>query len=263
MSDSIPATERTQPELTTFDRAVPEADREAVRRIVKDPFIFDLLAAAPVRERDLSKVLADNLTRFLCELGTGFAFVGAEVPIPCGDREFLVNLLFYHCRLHRFVVFEPKLGRFESEYVGKLNFYVQLVDDHLRDQVRDDPTLGMLLVVGQDDITVEVALRGVGAPLAATEWHLLPANVRQALPTAKDLRPIVAQTVREIESTTPAVLGTEEGIARSSSIAVTWSRGRQRSAKGRSSASKQLASQRGDILEPVGAGGFEPPTFRL
>ena len=198
--------ERTQPALTTFDHAVPETDREAVRHIVKDPFILDFLAADPIRERDLSKALTNNLTRFLRELGTGFAFVGAEVPVPCGDREFFVDLLFYHCRLHRYVVFELKLGRFEPEYVGKLNFYVQLVDDHLRDQARDDPTLGMLLVVGRDDLTVEIALRGVSTPLAVTEWRRLPAKVRQALPTAEDLRPTVTRTVREIESTTPVAL---------------------------------------------------------
>jgi predicted nuclease of restriction endonuclease-like (RecB) superfamily len=192
--------ERTQPALTTFDQSLPDTDREAVRQIVKDPFILDFLAADPVRERDLSKALTDNLARFLRELGTGFAFVGAEVPVKCDDREFFIDLLFYHCRLHRYVVFELKLGRFEPEYVGKLNFYVQLVDDHLRDQSRDDPTLGLLLVVGRDDVTVEVALRGISTPLAVTEWRRLPAKVRQALPTAEDLSATVSRTVREIES---------------------------------------------------------------
>jgi YhcG PDDEXK nuclease domain len=115
-----------------------------------------------------------------------------------------VDLLFYHCRLHRYVVFELKLGRFEPEYVGKLNFYVQLVDDHLRDQARDDPTLGMLLVVGRDDVTVEVALRRVSTPMAVTEWRRLPAKVRQALPSAEDLSATVTRTVREIESSTDA-----------------------------------------------------------
>jgi predicted nuclease of restriction endonuclease-like (RecB) superfamily len=223
--------ERTQPALTTFDYAVPESDREAVRDIVKDPFILDFLAADPVRERDLSRALTDNLTRFLRELGTGFAFVGAEVPVPCGDREFFVDLLFYHCRLHRYVVFELKLGRFEPEYVGKLNFYVQLVDDHLRDQARDDPTLGMLLVVGRDDVTVEVALRGVSTPLAVTEWRRLPAKVRQALPTAEDLRPTVTRTVREIESTTLVALCIPEAAASSSPVSVpssSWTRQRGR-----------------------------------
>jgi predicted nuclease of restriction endonuclease-like (RecB) superfamily len=198
--------ERTQPALTTFDHSVPEGDREAVRQIVKDPFILDFLMADPVRERDLSKALTDNLSRFLRELGTGFAFVGAEVPVQCGDREFFLDLLFYHCRLHRYVVFELKLGRFEPEYAGKLNFYVQLIDDHLRDQSRDDPTLGMLLVVGRDDVTVEVALRGITTPLAVTEWRRLPAKVRQALPSAEDLTATMARTVREIGSTTTAAL---------------------------------------------------------
>jgi predicted nuclease of restriction endonuclease-like (RecB) superfamily len=198
--------ERSQPALTTFDQSVPDADREAVREIVKDPFILDFLMADPVRERDLSKALTDNLSRFLRELGTGFAFVGAEVPVQCGDREFFLDLLFYHCRLHRYVVFELKLGRFEPEYVGKLNFYVQLVDDHLRDQARDDPTLGMLLVVGRDDVTVEVALRGVGTPLAVSEWRRLPTKVRQALPSAEDLSATVTRTVREIESAAPVAL---------------------------------------------------------
>jgi predicted nuclease of restriction endonuclease-like (RecB) superfamily len=198
--------ERSHPALTTFDQSIPEADRQAVREIVKDPFILEFLMADPVRERDLSRALTDNLSRFLRELGTGFAFVGAEVPVQCGDREFFLDLLFYHCRLHRYVVFELKLGRFEPEHVGKLNFYVQLVDDHLRDQVRDDATLGVLLVVGRDDVTVEVALRGIGTPIAVSEWRRLPTKVRQALPSAEDLSATVARTVREVESATPVAL---------------------------------------------------------
>jgi hypothetical protein len=83
--------ERTPPAFTTFDRSVPPADAEAVCEIVKDPFILDFLADT-VRERDSSKALTDNLTRFLRELGTGFAFVGAEMPVQCGGREFFVDL---------------------------------------------------------------------------------------------------------------------------------------------------------------------------
>lgn len=86
--------ERSHPALTTFDRAVPEPDRDAVREIVKDPYILDFLAADPLRERDPSRALTDNLARFLRELGTGFAFVGAEVPVQCGEREFFLDLLF-------------------------------------------------------------------------------------------------------------------------------------------------------------------------
>src|SRR5579863_8221263 len=93
--------ERSHPALTTFDRAVPEPDRDAVREIVKDP---RLPRRGPLRERDLSRALTDNLARFLRELGTGFAFLGAEVPVQCGDREFFLDLLFYHCKLHRLLL---------------------------------------------------------------------------------------------------------------------------------------------------------------
>jgi predicted nuclease of restriction endonuclease-like (RecB) superfamily len=198
--------ERSQSALTTFDRSVPEADREAVLEVVKDPFILDFLMADPVRERDLSKALIENLSRFLRELGRGFAFVGAEVPIQLGDREFFVDLLFYHCRLHRYVVFELKLGRFEPEYVGKLNFYVQLIDDKIRDHLHDEGTLGILLVVGRDDVTVEVALRGIGPPLAVSEWRRLPEEVRRALPSAAELTETVTRTMREVESATASAL---------------------------------------------------------
>ena len=112
----------------------------------------------------------------------------------------VLDLLFYHCVLHRYVVIELKLDRFEPEHVGKLNFYVQLVDDKLRNHLHDQATLGILLVVGRDDVTVEVALRGISTPLAVTEWRRLPPEVRRALPTAEDLTETVTRTVREIES---------------------------------------------------------------
>jgi predicted nuclease of restriction endonuclease-like (RecB) superfamily len=192
--------ERSQPALTTFDSSVPDADRESLRKLVKDPFILDFLAADPVKERDLSNALIANISKFLRELGVGWAFVGAEVPIQCGDSEYRLDLLFYHCKLHRYVVIELKLGHFEPQHVGQVNFYVQLVDDKLRDHTVDQATLGILLVVGRDDVTVEVALRGISTPLAVSEWRRLPPEVRRALPTAKDLTETVTRTVREIES---------------------------------------------------------------
>jgi predicted nuclease of restriction endonuclease-like (RecB) superfamily len=196
--------ERAQPAPSRFGYSAPEADQDTAREIAEDPFVLDFLAAEMVRERDLSKALADSLTRYLLELGTGFAFVGAEVPVPSGDREFVIGLLFYHYRLHRFVAFELELNQFEPEYIGKLNFQVQLIDDQLRDQAHDEPTLGMLLVVDGDDVTVEVALRGIATPLAVTDWRRLPDEVRQWLPSAEDLTETITRTVREIGSSTVA-----------------------------------------------------------
>jgi hypothetical protein len=110
------------------------------------------------------------------------------------------------------VVIELKLGHFEPEHVGQVNFYVQLVDDKLRDHLHDQPTLGLLLVVGRDEVTVEVALRGISTPLAVTEWRRLPPEVRRALPTTEALTETVTRTVREIESA--ALPSAWEGLAR-------------------------------------------------
>jgi predicted nuclease of restriction endonuclease-like (RecB) superfamily len=194
--------ERSQPALPAFDGSLRDTDHQATRELVKEPFLLDFLLSDPVRERDLSKALTDNLRRFLRELG--FAFVGAEVPIQLGDREFFVDLLFYHCRLHRYVVIELKLGRFEPEYVGELNFHVQLIDDLMRDHHHDEATLGILLVVGRDDVTVEIALLGINTPLAVSEWKRLPSEVRRALPSAEELAETMTRTVREIDSSVSA-----------------------------------------------------------
>jgi nuclease YhcG-like protein len=135
-----------------------------VREIVKDPFILDFLAADSIRERGPSEALTNNHAVFLRELNTGLTFVGVEVPIKSGGREFFLDLPIYRCKLDRHVGIELKLSRFEPKYIGKLNFYVQLVDDHMRDQPgTTHPRL--LLVVGRDDVTVEVVLRGFTTPI--------------------------------------------------------------------------------------------------
>jgi predicted nuclease of restriction endonuclease-like (RecB) superfamily len=191
--------ERVRPALTTFDHTVPEAEREALQRIVKDPYVLDFLANGTYREYDLRKALVGNLVRLLRELGAGFAFVGSEVPVMCGDGEFFIDVLFYHYRLHRFVVFELKVDRFKPQDVGQLNFNVQLVDERMRDMEIDEQTVGILLVVGRDDVKVQVALRGISTPLAVSEWRQLPPEVRAALPSTDDLSRAVTQAVREVD----------------------------------------------------------------
>lgn len=148
--------------------------------------------------RDLKKALTGNLVRLLRELGAGFAFVGSEVSVMCGPDEYFIDVLFYHYRLHRFLVFELKTERFRPEFVGKLNFYVQLVDENYRDLEVDDRTVGILLVVGRDDVTVEFGLRDIGSPLAVSEWRSLPPEVQRALPSPGDLTRAVTQAIREV-----------------------------------------------------------------
>jgi hypothetical protein len=183
---------------------VPAAESDQVREILQDPYDLDFLALDPGHsERDLEEALIASLTQFLGELGTGFAFVGRQYRLPVGDREFFLDLLFFHLGLRRFVIFELKSGEVEPEHIGKLNFYVNVVDDLLRrPEHGDGPTIGILLAASRDDVVVEYALRGVTAPMAISTFithRALPDDVRSALPTPADLAAVVRSSHRPVD----------------------------------------------------------------
>lgn len=163
------------------------------------PNILDFLALDPDHsERDLEDALVARLTHFLAELGSGFAFVGRQYN-SVGASDYFIDLLFYHLSLRRFVVvFELKTVAVQPEHVGKLNFYVNAVDDLLHGPEHGDgSTIGILLAADRDDIAVQYALRGLSTPLAIstyTAYQKLPDDVRPALSSAAEL----ADVVREI-----------------------------------------------------------------
>ncbi|WP_326737631.1 PDDEXK nuclease domain-containing protein [Streptomyces sp. NBC_01022] len=170
-----------------FDVTLP-AGSDAVKQIFKDPYRLDFteLEGRPA-ERDLEDALVANLVRFLTELGVGFAFVGRQYPVVVGDSEYRIDLLFYHCKLHCYVVLELKTRKAHPEHFGQLDFYVSVVDDLVRDKERDQPTLGILIAESRDRAMVEYALRGYNHPLAVSTYAALPEAVRALLPSAEDL----------------------------------------------------------------------------
>ncbi|WP_258045126.1 YhcG family protein [Streptomyces sp. SM11] len=170
-----------------FDVSLP-GKSDAVRQILKDPYRLDFteLTGRPA-ERDLEDAHVDNLVRFLTELGVGFAFVGRQYPIVVGDSEYRIDLLFYHCKLHCYVVLELKTRKARAEHFGQLGFYVSVVDDLARDKERDEPTLGILIAESRDRAMVEYALRGYNSPLAVSTYAGLPEGVRELLPSTEDL----------------------------------------------------------------------------
>jgi len=125
--------------------------------------------------------LVAELRQLLQELGTGFAIVGERSPLVVGDSEFFPDLLCYHTRLHRYVVFELKLGRFDPRDLGQLQFYVQAVDHQVRDELIDAATIGVLLVADHDDTVVQYALQASTAPVAVSRYEL-PEDVRASMP---------------------------------------------------------------------------------
>jgi predicted nuclease of restriction endonuclease-like (RecB) superfamily len=184
--------ERQGKAITNFPDTLPPADSDMAAQVFKDPYLFDFLGTAdPRRERELEQALMDHIQRFLLELGAGFAFVGRQVLLEVGDRDYFVDLLFYHLKLRRFVVIELKAGPFDPVYVGQMNLYLSAVDDLLR-HPDDKPTIGLLLCKGKDRLVVEYALRDVQKPIGVAEWETrlvetLPEELQGSLPTVEQL----------------------------------------------------------------------------
>jgi predicted nuclease of restriction endonuclease-like (RecB) superfamily len=172
--------------LTNFNATLPAPQSDLAQQLIKDPYNFDFLALTnDYNERELEKALTDHITKFLLELGSGFAFIGRQKGLQVGEREFFLDLLFYHTQLHCYVVIELKTGEFEPEYAGKLNFYLKAVDEQLRGE-RDEPSVGILLCKSRDRVVVEYALSDIHKPMGVSEYELtraLPDNLKPSLPS--------------------------------------------------------------------------------
>ena len=119
--------------MTNFEQTLPAAQSGLATQILKDPYKFGFLSLSKEHtERELETDLIAHITQFLLELGAGFAYIGRQVPLQVGEREFFLDLLFYHTRLHCHVVVELKTVDFEPEFAGKLNFYIKAVDEQIR-----------------------------------------------------------------------------------------------------------------------------------
>ena len=176
--------------LTNFARTLPDELSELAQQMIKDPYSFDFLSLGPeMRERDLERGLIEHLRSLILELGKGFAFVGSQYHLEVGGQDYYLDLLFYHLRLRCFVVIELKIEDFKPEFAGKMNFYLAAVDDQLR-HPNDQPTIGIILCKGRNEVIVEYALRDAGKPMSVAQFRLspaLPPQLESDLPTAEEL----------------------------------------------------------------------------
>jgi len=176
--------------VNNFNLRLPSPQSELAREMLKDPYLFDFLTLEePFHERELETGLIRHLEKFLLQLGQGFAFVGRQYPLTVSDKDFYLDLLFYHLRLRCFVVVELKRGDFKPEYAGKMNFYCSVVDDQLK-HTTDQPTIGLILCQTKDRILAEYALRDIHKPIGVSDYELtraLPDDMQSALPTIAEI----------------------------------------------------------------------------
>jgi hypothetical protein len=141
-----------------------------------------------VQELELEKHLTENISKFLLELGKGFAFIGRQYALQIGNKERKIDLLFYHTKMHCYVVIDLKMGEFEPEFAGKMNYYLSAVDDLLKTEL-DQPSIGIILCKSKDTLEVEYALRDIKKPLGISEFTFneLPENIKRNMPTVAEL----------------------------------------------------------------------------
>ena len=175
---------------TNFKSTLPSPQSELAEETLKDPYIFDFITLTEsLKEADLERALVAKITRFLLELGAGFAFLGNQYPITVGDEDFYIDLLFYNTKLRCYFVIELKTGKFKPEYAGKLNFYLSAVDDMLKTE-NDNPSVGILLCKEKNKMVAEYALRDMTKPIGVSEYKVfseLPDDLRKALPAIERL----------------------------------------------------------------------------
>lgn len=176
--------------VTNFAHTLPEPFSDLAQQTLKDPYVFDFMTMSkPFYERDIEKQLVAHITKFLLELGKGFAFVGQQFHIEIAENDYYIDMLFYHIKLKCYVVIELKNTKFIPEYAGKLNFYLSAIDSLIK-QEEDKPTIGILLCRDKNNIEAEFALRDINKPMGISEFQfteILPEELKSSLPTIEEI----------------------------------------------------------------------------
>ncbi len=182
--------ERAGKAISNFKNTLPEPQSDLAQQTLKDPYVFDFFTMAkPYKERDIEKQLVQHVTKFLLELGKGFAFVGQQYHLQIAEQDYYIDLLFYHIKLKCYVVIELKNTKFIPEYAGKLNFYLSAVDSLVK-QEDHNATIGILLCRDKNNIEAEFALRDINKPMGVSEFQIteiLPENLKSSLPTIEEI----------------------------------------------------------------------------
>ncbi len=176
--------------ITNFEIALPKPQSDLAKEVIKDPYCFDFLSIREdYNEKELENNLLTHLTKFLIELGNGFSFLGRQYKLEVDGEEFFIDLLFYHVKLHCYIVVELKTGKFKPEYAGQLNFYISVVDSLLKTE-KDNQTIGILICKSKNKTVVEYSLRDIVKPIGVSEYKItkeLPNELKSSLPDIKQI----------------------------------------------------------------------------
>ena len=190
----------TAKKVSNFSVRLPKPQSDLANYLMKDPYIFDMMGQTDkMAERDIERQLVSHITKYLLEMGSGFAFVAQQKHFEVGDSDFYADLILYNIQLHAYVVIELKATPFKPEYMGQLNFYINVVDDTLRGE-HDNKTIGLLLCNGGDKVVAQYALSGYDQPIGVSDYQLskaIPDNLKSALPTVEEVEEELSKIIEQ------------------------------------------------------------------
>ena len=173
-----------------YELTLPENTGKIANELMKDPYILNLTSLdADFIERELQNKMVEQIKTILIELGTGFSFVGSEYKVTLSDKDYYIDLLFYHTILHCYVEVELKNTEFKPEYIGKMNFYLTALDETVKSKI-DESSIGLILCRDKDRLTVEYALKDVNKPIGVSSYEIqkyLPKELSDNLPSEEDI----------------------------------------------------------------------------
>ncbi|MFZ1751168.1 MAG: PDDEXK nuclease domain-containing protein [Saprospiraceae bacterium] len=175
--------------VSNFKNTLPDVHGDLAQQLFKDPYHFEFLSLSnTAKEADLEQKLIENITQFLLELGKGFAYMGRQFKIKAGEKEYRTDLLFYHTKIHCYIIIELKMADFKPEYAGKMNFYLNVIDEAIKSP-DDLPTLGIILCKSKDDIEVEFSIYNINKPIGVSKFLYtdeLPIDLKNSLPSKSE-----------------------------------------------------------------------------
>ena len=185
--------------VNNFAVRLPNPQSDLANYLMKDPYIFDMMGQTEaMNERDIERQLVQHITKYLLEMGSGFAFVAQQKHFEVGDSDFYADLILYNIQLHAYVVIELKATSFKPEYMGQLNFYINVVDDTLRGE-HDNKTIGLLLCNGGDKVVAQYALSGYDQPIGVSDYQLskaIPENLKSTLPSIEEVEEELSKAIK-------------------------------------------------------------------
>ena len=173
-----------------FNNTLPDPNSDLVNNVIKDPYIFDFITLKDgYKEKELETAMINRIRDVLLELGNGFSFVGNQYKLTVGNDDYYIDLLFYHLKLRCYIVVELKANSFKPEYAGKMNFYLNAVNDMLKSEF-DNPSIGLILCQEKDKLTAQYSLKGIEQPIGVSSYEIakfLPEDILRELPTEEDI----------------------------------------------------------------------------